>query len=236
MSVNLFKKVEEKKRKEEIKNKMIDIINSSVAEGRYSLFMCKYMQEIRNSKHISLENLQWFYDTCSEWDKMCNLPLEFGLKLEELTKDDSIVLGIRRIRLQYGERENGIPTSEELDYIMRNGEVNNGHSTAIGGVAMSKLPDPSLAFTPIKKSFGGYINLVCPYHDSNTVLIAAFPSDVVDDSLGIKDKDKASDIYILSDDNPVVRPECLLGAIIKNENGFDEFYTRDEILSSRLSK
>ena len=50
------------------------------------------------------------------------------------------------------------------------------------------------------------------------------------------DKSKAKEIYDLSRDNPQIKSEYMVGAILKKNNGFDEFYTKDEIINPRINQ
>ncbi|MBR4262208.1 MAG: hypothetical protein IKQ35_02460 [Bacilli bacterium] len=228
------RKTEDKAKRELIESDILRIVNDAAAQGRFSLFMCS---DIKNNftKDKSLDTVEFFYDLCKGWDEMCNIPLNFGLFLDELSQDESVVVGLHRTNIRYGERNGDVPSSNDLVDMMENGLINYGHANAVGGSAFMKDPPPSLTFSPLK-GITGYINLVGSYNGNNTVVLACFPSELVDDELGIKDRSRIDELYDMSGNNARVRPEHMMGAIIKNNNGLDEVFTKEEILSSKLNK
>ena len=78
----------------------------------------------------------------------------------------------------------------------------------------------------------GYINLVAPYKENDTVIFAVFPKDLVDEDGQLVNGHQYSDIYDLSEKHPRIKSEFMLGALLKKDNSLDEFYTKDEIINS----
>jgi hypothetical protein len=225
-----------------IKKKVDAIIADALEHNRFSLFMSRDFQKMINDPKMSYENLSYFYDLYSQWDKECHLPNNFGVFLDDLALDQTRIIGVRRVRFD---------NPDDLIDVMRNGSTNYGHKNAVGGGADMKLPPPALSFTPFRGRLADYINLVGSYGgnnifsqiagfdskefdtSNNIVIFAEFPRDIIDDDLGIIDKSRIDEVYDRSGNDPKVRPEHLIGATIKNGNGLDTFYTRSELVASK---
>lgn len=203
--------------------------NAAHKEGRFSLFDAKFATDAF-SKSTNYEYLSMNYEMISGWDEMCNLPYGVGVSLDRLA-NDSIVM-VHRTRLNLDMDSQGLNCNEALHNIMDEGLMNFGHMNAVGGGAYSSEPPSlTLTMTPLK-GISGYINLLGSYHDNDTTIIAAFPKELVD-SEGYVNKNVSWDkVYDLSGDTPRVKREFMVGAILKKNNGLDEFYTRDEIVAT----
>lgn len=64
----------------------------------------------------------------------------------------------------------------------------------------------------------------------------AFVKDLVDEDCHIIDHNRINALYIINDYSTIIKHEYLMGTIIKNDNGYDEFYTRYEIIERNLSR
>lgn len=215
---------------------------TAMKNGKFSLFHTKFSNDIFNNPK-SYEGLKSTYEILESWEDICNLPYNVGVSLDAFVNDPNLVVMIHRANLSLDKNISGLPNSETLQDIMENGLINYGHLNAYGGSALIGVPDLALTMTSMK-GLSGYINLVSSYKDNDTIIISAFPkakydengkliSGLVDEDGHIVDKSKASEIYDLSKTNPQIKKEYMMGAIIKKNNGFDEFYTRDEIINSK---
>ena len=61
--------------------------------------------------------------------------------------------------------------------------------------------------------------------------IDVFPKNMVNNDGQLADGVSYSDVYDLSEKYPKIKKEFMIGAILKKNNGFDEFYTRNEIVN-----
>ena len=152
--------------------------------------------------------------------------------LDNLSESNQVF--IHRTNLGLDKEIDGIPESDDLYSIMHDGLKNYGHINAVGGGAVSKNP-PSLCLTMSHfKGFSGYINLLSKYMDNDTIIISSFPNDIIDND-GCARRDY-SDIYDLSNDIPSVKPEYMLGALLKKNDGFWHYYSKDEIIDKNEKK
>lgn len=198
-------------------------------EGRFSLFDAKFATDIF-SKGIKYEYLSIHYEMISGWDEICNLPYGVGVSLDRLANDSTVM--IHRTRLDLDRDSQGLTCNEALHSIMDEGLKNYGHMNAVGGGAYSSEPPSlTLTMTPLT-GISGYINLLASYHDNDAIIIAALPKELVDSNGYIIDNVPWNKIYDLSEHPPKVKREFMVGAILKKNNGLDEFYTRDEIVAS----
>ncbi len=217
-----------KNEKEELLKRIDEIKKEAERNGRFSLFHAKCLGS-RFNQNNTYDGMKYLFDIIEGWDKYCNLPYNLGISLEGFVNDPSIVVGVHRTNLNIKKDENGFPVSTGLDKIMSEGLINYGHANAYGGGAFTSIPAISLTMTPLK-GLEGYINLVGRYHNNDAIILAAFPRELVDDDCDIIDYSRANEIYNISTFWATVKPEYLMGAIVKNDNGYDEFYTRDEIV------
>ena len=138
---------------------------------------------------------------------------------------------IHRTRLDLDTSSTGLPNNEDLYNIMNDGLMNYGHMNAVGGGAYSSTPPSlNLTMTPLS-GLTGYINFIASYHGNDTVIIAAFPKELVNED-GENNNVDWNQIYDLSEYPPRVKREFIAGALLKKSSGLDEFYTRDEIVNS----
>lgn len=203
--------------------------NDAHKNGRFSLFDAKFSIDAF-SKDVGYDRLKWMYEMILEWDKTCNLSYEVGLSLDKLANDNTVM--IHRARLDLDTNSEGLICNEALHSIMNEGLKNYGHMNAMGGGAFSSTPPSlTLTMTPLI-GMSGYINLLSSYHSNDVVVIAAFPKELVNSDGEIINNPTCDKAYDLSSFPPKVKREFMVGAILKKNNGLDEFYTRDEIINS----
>lgn len=197
--------------------------------GKFSLFDAKFSKDAFSGNN-SYDYLNWHYDLLLDWDEKCNLPYEIGVSLDKLAEDNTVM--IHRTRLDLDSDSSGLDCNDSLYSIMNDGLKNYGHANAVGGGAYSDLPPSlTLTMTPLTGT-AGYINLLASYHSNDAVIISAFPKDLVDSTGEIINNPTYDQVYDLSEYPPRVRKGFMVGAILKKNNGLDEFYTRDEIIDS----
>lgn len=197
-------------------------------QGKFSLFDAKFATDMF-SKGTNYDYLNWNYEVILDWDKLCNIPYGVGISIDRLANDSTVM--IHRTRLDLDTSSTGLPNNEDLYNIMNEGLMNYGHMNAVGGGAYSSTPPSlNLTMTPLS-GLTGYINFIASYHGNDTVIIAAFPKELVNED-GENNNVDWNQIYDLSEYPPRVKREFIAGALLKKSSGLDEFYTRDEIVNS----
>ncbi len=199
-------------------------------KGKFSLFNTKFAKEYL-SKDLDYEALKWIYDVITGWEEYNNIPYNVGESLDKLTEENIVM--IHRTKLDLDKNKEGLEYNSKLLNIMSDGLINYGHANAVGGGAYSNEPPSlTLTMTPLE-GLTGYINLVSSYKENDIVIFAAFPKELLDKDGQIIDMSRYSDIYDLSEYPPKIKKEYMLGALLKKDNGLDEFYTRDEIINTK---
>ena len=230
---SLFKKKEDisiddnkNKRNEILKFKLqiYEIINKDLANDKFSLFEFDVVKAFfREAQDLNnYDAYLYMFNAIRGWNDSSNINRETGEYLNNLMKEKQGVLGIRRTNTGGFEYINGIPTNGELQDIMNNGVINNGHLSS--GV-VSDNPDLNLALSPFY-SIDGIIFLVSSYKDNNSIILFQFPEEVVDKDLLFKID--PSDFYTSGDN--CISPEYILGVLVKEENRIT-FYDKDQIMS-----
>lgn len=218
-------------KEEEVREK----IDKAHAQGRYSFFENDFAYEFLDKcvKENDYDRYMVFYDMIDGWDRECNLSLETGQYIGNLwLSDPNKIPAIHRTYLDGYTYQNGMPYSEDLFNIMEEGLYNYGHAN-LGAVV--GIPDLSLTTTPLD-SFTGMINLIASYKHNNTTIIMQFPRELVDNSMGFTSKEAIDTIYDQSTGYCVIKPEYILGAVVKSDDGFDQFYSKEQILSAKVGK
>lgn len=204
----------------------------SKKNNRFSLFHTKIFNDYINSSN-NYEALESIYNVGNSWKG--NLSYNFGISLEDFVNRDDLSVCVHRTYLGLDSESSGLPQSSVLNSIMSDGLINNGHANAFGGSAfLEGYPSLSLTTTPID-GVGGYVNFIAPYKDNDATIIMAFPTEYVSKDGNII-KGNEDKIYDISNDLYYIKPEYIIGALLKKENGFDEFHLRDEILNSTINK
>lgn len=203
-------------RKKIILNKISKIKLNKEKNDEYSLFDASFVK-------LNDDNLETVYDILSGWDEVCKLPKDVGEFLDQISSDSENAVAIHRTRMFEG---NNIL----IESIAKDGLINNGHVMSSG--ADSGIPDLNLTLTPLD-GMSGFINLVGSYKDNNLTIVYSFPTNLVDKkTLEFKNEDAVNQIYNFNG-RAYIKPEYIVGAIIKGKNGeLDKFITHDEMLSS----
>ncbi len=210
------------------KKKIIEeIIAKANNEGRFSLFEFLCVQNMlgKCEELNDYEKYMFFYDLVSGWDSKCYLTRSAGEYINEQMNSVDNVLAIHRTNLGEIEDRDGLPFNSNLNSIMSEGLINNGH-----GMQGAFDANPSLALTtsPIK-GFSDLINLVSSYKSNNVIVLLQFPKELVSDDLSFKTKEP---FYNKRGNLNYIDPNYILGAIVKRENDLDELYTKEELLKS----
>lgn len=222
--MNIFEK-----RKLSLLRKKIDLHRKKIHnKGKFSLFDTHFFNDNYN-KETEYKKLEYIYEVIKEWDETCNLPYDVGIFLDNLTINNTIM--IHRTNLKLNKHKNGLEYNDDLINIMKKGLKNFGHANAIGGGAfINVMPPLTLAMTPLD-GLSGYINLVSQYKSNDTIIVVAFPKDIVNSDGEVNDNSNYSNIYDITDNIPTVKSDYLVGVILKKIEGLDEFYTRDQVLN-----
>ena len=208
-----------------------DKIDEAHKNGRYSFFENDFAKEYFEGcmKLNDFDRYITLYNMVEGWDDVCNLSLETGEYISSLWREDvDKIPAIHRVNVGEIKLDGTVPTNSNLLSIMRDGLINNGH--AMQGALVKGAPDISLTATPLD-SFTGMINLLASYKNNNVIVILQFPRLLVDKDLKFTTPGAANTIYNKEDNIHIIKPEYVLGAIIKREDGLDEFYSREQLLS-----
>lgn len=220
------------KRKIHFLKKKIDLIKENAHnKGKFSLFDAKFAEDIFN-KNTNYDYLNSMYDILKSWEDSCNLPYNIGISLDRMTSDNVVMF--HRTNLGLDREKSGLEYDENLLSIMRDGLKNFGHLGSGGASNDNRIP-LDLTMTPLN-GITGYINLVGSYKSNDVIILAVFPKKFVKDDGEVVNESNYSDIYDLDDITPKVKKEYMLGVILKKDNGLDEFYTRDEVISAFANK
>jgi len=180
---------------------------------------------------IDYDKLKSIYDIFGSWDKYSTVPYDLGIWLDNETKNPDTTLAIHRTNFPALDIED-LSKCEQLESIMNKGLVNYGHINVGGNVG---IPEVALTMSPLSTATD-FINLIGSYKDNNVTIIASFPSNIIDDECHFinKNEETIQEIYNFEDENysvPFIKPEYIIGALIKNEKGIDTFLTRAELLN-----
>lgn len=195
-------------------------------DGKFSLFDTSFG---KNALKSDIE-----MDLLLDWDRYCNITPEVGKFLDELASNPRNSVAIHRTKTFIEKDNENNYHSKILDSISKSGLKNGGH--LMSSAAYSKVPNLGLTLSPFV-GLSSFLQLIGSYKDNNVVVIYSFPSNLVDKkTLDFKNKDAINKIYDFNSE-VYVKPEYMIGAIIKNsENNLDEFFTRDEILEMNSEK
>ena len=199
----------------------INRIKEKNSQGKYSLFSTDTFKNCINTPSMSI-----YFDILKDWDNDCNLPIELGEFLNEATRSNQDLVAFSRVYI--GElKNNGEIASEEISDIATYGLINNGHVNSSG--ANQELHSPSECLSPLY-GIEGWINLVGRYKRNNAIILYSLPKKYIDNRCYFKDKSKANMIYNFSGNLTYIKPEFLIGMIIKNKDVPDLFLTREDML------
>ena len=223
-----------------IKEDIENIKAKALEDDRYSIFNSFAVKDMLN-KTITSDDLKYVFDLVNEWDLKCNLSYEVGVSLNYLASKCSVY--IHRTNLGIDKNYEGIPNNDALNSIMVNGLENHGHANAVGGSAfLNELPDLGLTMSYLG-DLTGWINLIGSYKVNDTIIIAAFPKEYVDnngikrtDAKGVETKKYYEYIYDTSKLVPRIKTDYLVGAVIKGNNKLWQFHSRERIINNLYDK
>ena len=219
MSIFDRKKIALLKQKIELKKQ------EAISEGRFSLFNARCVIEMLN-KTKDYKAFKYCYDLVEENDKKCKIPYNLGIFLEQTMQEYTILVH----RTNLGIEGEDIPKNDALYDIMKNGLQNFGH-TNVGGITSTNTS--LMLTTTVLNGLSGYINLISRYKNNDTVVLMAIPKEYVDENGDVKDESFYQKIYDIYKNQQTIKPEYILGAIIKREGKIDDFYIKDEIIDKQ---
>ena len=215
------------------KDEIEKIIMSAQQDNRYSFFEFIEVEEIlkKCERLNDYEKYEYFYSLFLNWNNESQLSRNAGELINRLMQDKTKTIAIHRTYLGEIETRNDTPTTFLLDSIMENGLLNNGQLSQGASVG---LPSLTLTTTPISK-LGDLINIVASYKGNNGTILLSFPRELVDEDLSFKNNSENT-IYDIDTNSYTVKPEYILGVIIKQNGKLDEFYTREQLLNSKTKQ
>ena len=212
-------------------NNIISIINQLKIqknnEGKYSFFDAPFSKCLYDEK-IIFDNKKIIFDIIYDLDQNCNISKELGDFLVNASNDTKNRMGIHRTKLYDLIIDNNIIYSDMLYDIAKKGIQNFGHLSS--GVN-EKCPEPSRTLSPLY-GITGFINLLSSYKNNNATIIYSFPSEFLNDEMDFTNSKYIKNIYNFEGGKPYIKPEYIVGTIIKNEHGLDIFLTHDEMLKN----
>ncbi len=208
--------------------------NEALKKNIYSVFD---FDTVRNSLQQceqlnDFDKYSFFYEVGKNIERFNKLPIEIGEYINDLMNDPNNITAIHRTYLGPVELIDGVPTNPYLYDISKDGLINNGH---IMYGAYQETPSLSLTTTPLR-GLGDLVNLFSSYKNNNIVIILQFPKEQVKDNLAFVNPEDSETIYRRDGSLCYIRPEYIIGAIVKGE-GQDTFYTREQFLQmNNMSK
>lgn len=197
--------------------------------GRYSLFSAESLK-----KYLKPDMIELTYDVIKEWDERCNLPIDLGKFLDKISMDQNNIIAFSRVYISKLEEKEKIIESDEIVSIATDGLANNGHVNSSG--ASQEVNSPSDVLSALK-SLEGWINLVGSYKKNNAIILYSIPSKIMDDTCHFTSYTAANYLYNYDKNKvPHIKPEFLIGMIVKNNGAPDLFLTRDDMLHMGQSK
>ena len=218
---------------EQLEQEKLDLLRQKVElkkqeyekKGLFSLYHARFANDI-----LKLNNYEAVNSICEmidSWEGSYIIPYKVGISIDSFVNNPNLVVCIHRTKLQMEEKD--APINGRLKNIMEEGLINYGDVNAYGGSGFSnKIPDLIKTTTPLV-GLSGYINFISSYHQNNVIVMMSFPKEFVSKHGEIIGD--YSNVYDLSEKNPRVKPEYMMGAIVKDENGVFNFYTKDEIIA-----
>ena len=212
ISLGILKVVEFKKKK-------------AKEDEKFSLFCTKFADDQFNTCK-NYKQRRYVYELISTNDAQCNITYADGMYLDKLAEENRVF--IHRTNLGINPGESGIPKNEDLFNILAYGLENNGHLNAAGGSAISIVPPSlSLTMTPLE-GIAGYKNLLSPFKDDDTIIIACFPKNLVTED-GRPTSGDYNDIYDFNGSTPTIKPDYMKGALVKKKDGYWIYYSTEQI-------
>ncbi len=206
--------------------KQIELKNS---QGKYSLFSAKSL-----ANYIRPSMVELTYEVIKEWDESCNLPIELGEFLDNISLDENNIVAFSRVYISKLEEKEKIIESDEIVSIATDGLANNGHVNSSG--ASQEVNSPSDVLSPLS-GLEGWINIVGSYKRNNAVILYSIPSKIMDDTCHFTSNSASNYLYNYDKYKvPHIKPEFLIGMIVKNNGAPDLFLTRDDMLNMGQSK
>lgn len=200
--------------------------------GRFSPFHSKTVQDyLARAAQAGSSQYEYAFNLINSWPKT-NIPYNVGLSLDAFINREDLVVLMHKSNIGLDKEIPGIPKSEDLYSVMVNGLENHGHGNAAGGSAFNENGIPSLTETTFSlSSLAGYKNFICDYRGNDVTVIMMLPTTLVAKD-GTVEPNKDSEVYDLDSGVPHVKPKFVVGALLRKDNGLDEFYLRDEIIQA----
>lgn len=196
-------------------------INKKLIQGKYSLFSTDI-----SDKYLNTDAEEIYFDVIKEWDEKCNLPVELGETLNRMSNDKNNIIAFSRVFISKLNCP-GIIISNEIYDIANHGLKNNGHINSSG--AVQRINQPSNVLTPLI-NIEGWINLIGSYKGNNATILYSIPKKYITDDCYLKKDEYANSIYNFAENCTYIKPEFLIGMIIKNKDYPDIFLTREDML------
>lgn len=203
-------------------------VEDAIKENRYCVFCFDKLKSILDTLRLKndYETYQKIYEMILECDEYCRMSYETGNKVNSIMNDPNYIAAIDRMFIGHIEYVEEVPTNTILLSIMKDGLINNGHLSS-----GAHVEEPSLALTASSLTgIGDMANLFLPYKENNATILLRFPKDMVDRDLQFITPFSSSEIYERKNGKIYIKPEYILGAIIK-EDDQDKFYSREQLLS-----
>lgn len=163
------------------------------------------------------------------WDDYGYISTDLGEKIENMLKQDNIILGIHRTRACDSNEKKSIYSSKMLHSILEEGLYITGDISS-GVDHKGEVISPNKNISPINSILEAVMYLKSSYKSSNGGIITAIPKEFVTNSYNIKPGHQ-SDIYYKLENQWTLKPEYIVG-YVSQENGVCDFYSKEEVLKN----
>lgn len=218
----------EKKKLSILRGKVMEMQKLKIEHGVYSMFNSYVGLELM--KTDDYRKLNYLFRLFCDIDKRAKIPHEVGKLIDSYVESPDFVVAIHREKIFSGDEKNEESKYGYLIDILKNGQFNNGHFEGVN----ENAPSPSLSVTPLKQ-LGDYVNLFSNYKNNNCTIVYAFPSTLVSEDCQLLNENAIEEVYNIDSNKYRFKPEFIIGILVKQNNGPDIFYTRDELLDLKNS-
>lgn len=199
----------------------------------YSFMHNKEMDDtiyrLAEDKKDGFKKIEYLFEMASGWDKTVEVDYKVGKTLDNLANNPEYEVLIHRANLFLDDNN----LSPDLINIMENGLRNQGHINATGGGGVNiGAPSLGLTTTPLKGT-SGYINLISNWHGNDSIIVLAIPKDLLNKEGDFYNPD---DIYNKDGNDYYIKPEFIIGNVVKKNNKLQVAESKEEILERANNK
>jgi hypothetical protein len=212
-------------------NQINEYINKKRSEGIFSIMESKYIQNgIQEAlgykdKHHAADVLSFFINIADTMDSDSKIDLSIGEQIDSFFYDPDNTYFIHRTKLYLDENN----TSDALTSIMEKGLRNDGHANAFNGAINNDYPPLGTTLTTLL-GMSGYGNLVGSWHENDSIILVSIPTKLLNSDY---EPINPEDVYYKEDGRYYIKPEYVIGNIVKKDGRLTEIDTKEDILNKK---